>query len=1039
MAGVKIPVEAELGDISKAVEQLVARVRSATDDLRRGLEVTLDTGRAQRDIDALIAKLGELDAKIGQARSVGIDTAGAAARSTEARQAQGAYQAELDRAERDMEAWQKSIGGGPMASWQANLSGAGGGAFDFRPAVQMAEALTGRVAAATTHTDRLRRAQREYREEVRGTAEEWAKLTGQGFTERQAEAANTWLGQHIASEGRFAPFMRGFGVGDVGSDGWREQFGTPGAAKRIAQGIAAGGMGAAGMEAPGHQWAERFAKGATGVAANAILNGGDGGAMGMAGGALGGLLPGVGGVAGAVVGAAVGGAVDRGMEKALAEALETSALRKNLGGLSEEFDQLRAVARAASDGLGMTATEFMGAERRFAGMAGTRPEEARNLVAETRGASQFARSLGTGPDSAIAFFASQRQFGVTRDEEGSRRMALAIAEALNKGGLFAKADELMQAVAEFTAQAARTGRTAPDVGGYVDLLGTLTARGGPYERDIQGAVSLFQRMDAGFRGPGSEGWNNFLLGQYQGAAGRNFDAFDLQVMKEGGLLGTLRGGWNSVAKGADAATAAHWKSMMGGGADVATLDLIMPGIMREAGGNRRMAAQMLHENMGIGSREAYDWLGLAKQPGGATGILKRLQGLKVDTDNVPMGNLLALAQLATGNREDLMKQARRLMSGDGYEAVAGTDRDRLEKAMGGSDADLRQTVIDLTKDREMKDLAESSLDTQKRIEQGIASISSNLLELKAAALAKMFGSPGTYAQTMKDWALAGDVADRDSVVDPALTRMKERGDRIAFLRNALAHGEYPNGPHGTHVPPETLQGYKTELDRLLAEHQRDSALVKGAFERYTSKEQSYDRQEFIRRIQPAAERAAEKHHIPADVLMAHAAQETGWGKHVHDNNLFNITGSYHGQSVVRGDTDATGKRIGQRFKVYGSIDESFEDLADLLSRKYPGAVGAKSAYEYGAALKKGGYAADPGYAKHIDERAQEVRRITGTPLPPGTAQYGADGRISVDPMRIEVTHTHTDPSGVPIAPPQIQTYTAKPRLNPGRPPLSGLF
>ncbi|SMF93895.1 Flagellum-specific peptidoglycan hydrolase FlgJ [Methylomagnum ishizawai] len=1038
MANVKIGVEAELDSVSRDVEQLVARVRSATEDLRRGLEVTLDTGRAQRDIDALIAKLGELDAKIGQARAVGIDTAGAATQSTEARQAQGAYQAELDRAKRDMEAWQKSIGGGPMASWQANLSGAGGGAFDFRPAVQMAETLTGRVAAATTHTDRLRRAQREYREEVRGTAEEWAKLTGQSFTERQAEAANTWLGQHIASEGRFAPFMRGFDVGDVGSDEWRGQFGTPGAAKRIAQGIGAGGLGAAGMDAPDHKWASRMLGSAAGVAANAVLNGGDGGAAGLAGGVLGGML----GPAGAIVGAVVGGAVDRGMEKALAEALETSALRKNLGGLSEEFDPLRAVARAASDGLGMTATEFMGAERRFAGVAGTRPEEARNLVAETRGASQFARSLGTGPDSAIAFFANQRQFGVTRDEEGSRRMALVIAEALNKGGLFAKADELMQAVAEFTVQAARTGRTAPDVGGYVDLLGTLTARGGPYERDIQGAVSLFQRMDAGFRGPGSEGWNAFMVGSYQGIAGRGFNGLDLQVVKEGGLLGTLAGAWDSIKKGADPATIRHWKAMeaaAGPGANLPMIDVMLPRLLQRFGGNTEWAAQAIHDNTGIGVREAHDVITLAKQPGGVNGILERLKGFHVDTANVPMGNLLALAQLATGNREDLMKQARRLMSGDGYEAVAGTDRDRLEKAMGGSDADLRQTVIDLTANREMKDIAESSLDTQKRIAQSITSISSNLLKLKDAALAKMFGTPGTYAQAMKDWALAGDVADRDSVVDPVLTRMKERGDRIAFLRNALAHGEYPNGPHGTHVPPETLQGYKTELDRLLAEHQRDSALVKGAFERYTSKEQSYDRQEFIRRIQPAAERAAEKYHIPADVLMAHAAQETGWGKHVHDNNLFNITGSYHGQSVVRGDTDAAGNRISQRFKVYGSIDESFEDLADLLSRKYPGAVGVKSAYEYGAALKKGGYAADPGYAKHIDERAQEVRRITGTPLPPGKAQYGADGRISVDPMKIEVTHTHTDPSGAPIAPPQIQTYTAKPRLNPGRPPLSEIF
>lgn len=122
---------------------------------------------------------------------------------------------------------------------------------------------------------------------------------------------------------------------------------------------------------------------------------------------------------------------------------------------------------------------------------------------------------------------------------------------------------------------------------------------------------------------------------------------------------------------------------------------------------------------------------------------------------------------------------------------------------------------------------------------------------------------------------------------------------------------------------------------------------------------------------PAAERIG----VDPAFLVAHAAQETGWGRGVHDNNYFNITGTYQGKGRPRGDTNAAGRKITQKFRMYDSPEESFSDLADLLERRYKGVRGAKDALAYGTALKAGGYAEDPGYAKHIAERYAELKKL----------------------------------------------------------------
>lgn len=131
---------------------------------------------------------------------------------------------------------------------------------------------------------------------------------------------------------------------------------------------------------------------------------------------------------------------------------------------------------------------------------------------------------------------------------------------------------------------------------------------------------------------------------------------------------------------------------------------------------------------------------------------------------------------------------------------------------------------------------------------------------------------------------------------------------------------------------------------------------------------------------PAARRLG----VDPAFLVAHAAQETGWGQGVHDNNLFNITGSYKGMTTRRGDTDGEGRKIKQGFRVYPTYEEAFQDLGDQLARNWPKAIGAKDIASYGRGLEQGRlgrYAGDKLYTDHIAERYAELQKV----LPKGSA------------------------------------------------------
>ena len=146
---------------------------------------------------------------------------------------------------------------------------------------------------------------------------------------------------------------------------------------------------------------------------------------------------------------------------------------------------------------------------------------------------------------------------------------------------------------------------------------------------------------------------------------------------------------------------------------------------------------------------------------------------------------------------------------------------------------------------------------------------------------------------------------------------------------------------------------------------------------------------FIRALAPYAQRAAAQLGISPDGLIAQAALETGWGRHVptgegvSSNNPFGIKAgtAWNGASVQATTTEyqRTVPVAGvASFRAYSSLQQGVNDYVSLLRNNaaYQPALGTGADVgAFATALKRGGYATDPDYVAKLTATAAEVRAL----------------------------------------------------------------
>ncbi len=152
------------------------------------------------------------------------------------------------------------------------------------------------------------------------------------------------------------------------------------------------------------------------------------------------------------------------------------------------------------------------------------------------------------------------------------------------------------------------------------------------------------------------------------------------------------------------------------------------------------------------------------------------------------------------------------------------------------------------------------------------------------------------------------------------------------------------------------------------------------------------REAFIDSIRPAAERVAQQLGVSTETILAHAALETGWGRHlpsVAGNNLFGVKAgsSWQGASAQAATTEFAAGAPGQvqaKFRSYSTVSAGLDDYASLVgnSPRYAQALGrGDDVAAYGRGLQRGGYATDPAYVQKLVDTAASVRQvIAGQPL-----------------------------------------------------------
>jgi flagellar protein FlgJ len=137
--------------------------------------------------------------------------------------------------------------------------------------------------------------------------------------------------------------------------------------------------------------------------------------------------------------------------------------------------------------------------------------------------------------------------------------------------------------------------------------------------------------------------------------------------------------------------------------------------------------------------------------------------------------------------------------------------------------------------------------------------------------------------------------------------------------------------------------------------------------------------EYVNRVLPYAVEAAKTLGVPPHFLVAHSALESGWGKSeirradgAPSYNVFGIKagGGWQGPTVEVQTTeyvDGVARSTREKFRVYGSYGEAFQDYARVLrgNSRFSGVLGQQDGMQFARSLQQSGYATDPDYADKL--------------------------------------------------------------------------
>lgn len=259
----------------------------------------------------------------------------------------------------------------------------------------------------------------------------------------------------------------------------------------------------------------------------------------------------------------------------------------------------------------------------------------------------------------------------------------------------------------------------------------------------------------------------------------------------------------------------------------------------------------------------------------------------------------------------------------------------------------------------------------------------------SATVSPAGGKTGLAAMLMRQFS--GESGQGNAADVPRQLKMPE--GRLPVLRRlAAGNGDTQevgtnSAEHGASAVAEAAQGRDSRRSRFrqhagVAAAERFVQRLEGQGASRSRSRQFASPEEFVRQLLPVARQVAAKIGLAPEALVAQAALETGWGKHVmpgangqSSRNLFGIkAGSrWQGQQTqVRSLEYEAGKPVMRlsRFRSYDSYAQSMKDYVELIGghpRYEKARQVAQDPDAYFEALQAAGYATDPHYARKLKQ------------------------------------------------------------------------
>lgn len=454
----------------------------------------------------------------------------------------------------------------------------------------------------------------------------------------------------------------------------------------------------------------------------------------------------------------------RAVEQSRGESMSTDQLLRSVGDVTGGFEDMRRTVRDSTRDLGVAFTDAAEMARQFAKEADADANV--NIGTNLRTGMGMGRAYGLDPRVGVGFMAQMRHYGgIGGDDPSGRRMALLVAEAIERGGVTAKADELMSAVANFTTQVARLTLTNPNVAGFAGAMAGLTGMNVPGLGPNEAANMLMTANAAMARGGGmGEAGQNFTYGALTRAHG-NINPMLAMAIAEQGLFGS----------GQSLANSRLGQFYAGRGMDVSglsgttNLELIRQEIDRQYG-NSPLALDAFKNYFGLQSQGQA--LALYEMRGARLGGLEGLVGAAgLDVSQVSATGIQKLADIGAADPMTLRLRADEMM---GRSDISDAERSRLGQLRSGTDTEaLRTEMARIVATREQEaNIGTDIRNSTVNIENKLTEIGAKVLPLIETIQSSVVKIANTLAPTEKTaWESTKDnaAAALMTLMSPATT------------------------------------------------------------------------------------------------------------------------------------------------------------------------------------------------------------------------------------------------------------------------------